>query len=69
MMDENITSITPENITTFRNYGFALTPVKMDKSPATKNGSWCKDWSDTELLNAKRIGVFHKDSGSISINL
>ena len=63
MMDENITSITPENITTFRNYGFALTPVKMDKSPATKNGSWCKDWSDTELLNAKRIGVFHKDSG------
>jgi hypothetical protein len=62
-MDENITSITPENITTFRNYGFALTPVKMDKSPATKNGSWCKDWSDTELLNAKRIGVFHKDSG------
>jgi hypothetical protein len=63
MMDKNITSITPENITTFRNYGFALTPVKMDKSPATKNGSWCKDWSDTELLNAKRIGVFHKDSG------
>ena len=62
-MDENITSITPENINTFRNYGFALTPVKMDKSPATKNGSWCKDWSDTELLNAKRIGVFHKDSG------
>jgi hypothetical protein len=63
MMDENITSITPENINTFRNYGFALTPVKMDKSPATKNGSWCKDWSDAELLNAKRIGVFHKDSG------
>ena len=63
MMEKNITSITPENITTFRNYGFALTPVKMDKSPATKNGSWCKDWSDTELLNAKRIGVFHKDSG------
>jgi hypothetical protein len=63
MMDKHITSITPENITTFRNYGFALTPVKMDKSPATKNGSWCKDWSDTELLNAKRIGVFHKDSG------
>ena len=63
MMDKNITSITPENITTFRNYGFALTPVKMDKSPATKNGSWCKDWSDAELLNAKRIGVFHKDSG------
>jgi KaiC/GvpD/RAD55 family RecA-like ATPase len=62
-MEKNITSITPENITTFRNYGFALTPVKMDKSPATKNGSWCKDWSDTELLNAKRIGVFHKDSG------
>jgi KaiC/GvpD/RAD55 family RecA-like ATPase len=62
-MEKNITSITPENIAIFRNYGFNLTPVKMDKSPATKNGSWWHDWSDTELLNAERIGVFHKESG------
>ena len=66
MMDKNITSITPENITTFRNYGFALTPVNkggaMDKAPVTKNGTWSKDWSDKELTDAERIGAFHQDS-------
>jgi len=66
-MDKNITSITPENIKTFRDYDFVLTPVNkggaMDKAPLIKNGTWSKDWSDKQLNDAERIGAFHKESG------
>ena len=32
----------------------------MDKRPETKNNEWCYEWNDKELLQAKRIGAFHK---------
>ena len=54
--------ITNDTIKTFRNYDFVLTPVGMDKKPETKNGKWHYDWTDTELLQAQRIGAYHKKS-------
>ena len=54
--------ITNDTIKTFRDYNFVLTPVGMDKKPLTKNKQWFYDWNDTELLQADRIGAFHKKS-------
>ena len=60
--------ITRENIQTFRNWNFVLTPVhkskdpNLDKSPVNKNGKWFYNWTDEELLNANRLGAYHRDS-------
>lgn len=60
--------ITNDVIKDFREYGFNLTPVikssdpAKDKKPETKNDKWFYDWSDAELLSAKRIGAFHRES-------
>ena len=66
--------INAANIQTFRKYGFVLTPVhkskdpNIDKKPKTKNGTWHYDWSDQELLDANRIGAYHKDSNIVDID-
>jgi hypothetical protein len=66
--------ITRENIQTFRNWNFVLTPVhkskdpNLDKSPVNKNGKWFYDWTDEELLNANRLGAFHRDSGLVDVD-
>ena len=65
--------ITNENIQKFKNYGLVLTPVNKtndikDKSPVVKNGSWSADWTDQELLDANRLGAFHKESGIYDID-
>jgi len=60
--------ITRENIQTFRKYNFILTPVNkskdpnLDKKPKLKHGKWFYDWTDEELLEANRIGAYHRDS-------
>ena len=55
-------TINVNTIEKLRGYKMNLTPVKEDKSPVRKNGKWFKDWTNQELLNAKRIGVWHKES-------
>ena len=60
--------INVENLEKFKSYGFALTPViksknpDEDKKPKLKDFKWTSDWSDQELLDANRIGAFHRDS-------
>ena len=75
-MEKNITSITPENINTFRDYGFVLTPAvksddrQKDKKPVVNKDTdwkWSNkvgyEWPVQDLLAAERIGVFHAESG------
>jgi KaiC/GvpD/RAD55 family RecA-like ATPase len=60
--------ITNDIIKDFKDYGFNLTPVikssdpAKDKKPESKNGKWFYDWSESDLLSAKRIGAYHKES-------
>ena len=66
--------INPENVQKFKSYGFVLTPViksknpNEDKKPKTKKGTWHKDWNDQELLDASRIGAFHRDSNIFDVD-
>ena len=66
--------ITRENVEKFKSYGFILTPVhkskdaNTDKKPLTKNGKWFYDWNDQELLDANRIGAFHRDSNIFDVD-
>ena len=66
--------ITRENIQTFRKYNFILTPVNkskdpnLDKKPKLKHGKWFYDWTDEELLEANRIGAYHRDSGIFDVD-
>ena len=61
--------ITNDTIKTFKSYDFVLTPVGMDKRPETKNNEWCYEWNDKELLQAKRIGAFHKKSKIFDVDI
>ena len=69
-----IQSNTKENVEKLQSYGFKLTPVKkatdpeIDKKPFTKNRKWSDDWTVDELVQAERIGVFHKSSGVFDID-
>ena len=60
--------INNENVQKFKSWDLVLTPViksknpNEDKKPKTKNGAWYKDWTDQELLDANRIGAYHRDS-------
>ena len=60
--------INNENVQKFKSWDLVLTPViksknpNEDKKPKTKNGTWYKDWTDQELLDANRIGAYHRDS-------
>ena len=65
--------ITNENIKKFKSYGLVLTPVnktndQYDKSPVAKNGHWSSDWSEQELLDANRLGAFHKESNIYDVD-
>ena len=73
--------ITNENVQKFKSYGFVLTPViksknpNEDKKPVTNkktNFKWSNkvgyDWSDQELLDANRIGAYHKDSNIFDVD-
>ena len=66
--------INPANVQKFKSNGFDLTPViksknpNEDKKPKTKNGTWHKDWNDQELLDASRIGAFHRDSNIFDVD-
>ena len=70
--------ITNENIKNFKSWGLVLTPVhktknpNLDKMPVSKNGTWSNkigyEWTDQELLEANRIGAYHKDSGIYDID-
>jgi len=60
--------ITNENIQNFKSWDLVLTPVHksknpaLDKMPKSKNGTWHYDWDDQELMEANRIGAYHKES-------
>jgi hypothetical protein len=66
--------ITNENIQRFKSWGLKLTPViksknpNEDKKPKTKKGKWFYDWTDQELLEANRIGAYHKDSNIYDVD-
>ena len=51
-----------------------MTPVhktknpNLDKMPVSKNGTWGKDWTDQDLLEANRIGAYHKDSNIYDVD-
>ena len=75
--------INRENVEKFKSYGFILTPVHksknpdVDKKPKTVKGAdgkyhWSNkigyDWTDQELLDANRIGAWHKDSNIFDVD-
>ena len=63
-----------------KSYGFVLSPAiyaphdkNKDKKPKTKRGTdgkyhWSEDWSDEELVNSERIGIFHEPSSTYDID-
>ena len=52
--------------------GFKLTPIEPypSKKPQTKDGTWERHnrWTDEQLLNAERLGFFHKESGVFTVD-
>ena len=68
-------TINVQNLEKFKSYGFALTPVtksldpEEDKKPHLKDFKWSTDWTDQELLDANRIGAFHKDSKIFDVDI
>ena len=67
--------INPENVQKFKSYGFVLTPVVKSKNPdddkkplvnEKTNYKWSNkvgyEWNDQELLDANRLGAWHRDS-------
>jgi len=77
-------SITNENVQKFKDYGLVLTPVhkskdpEQDKKPKSAflgnyvNGKpkfeWKFDWTDDDLLEANRIGAYHKQSNIFDVD-
>ena len=73
-------NITKELINKLKGYDFVLSPAvyapqdtKKDKKPKTKRGAdgkwhWSEDWSDDELLDAERLGMFHEPSFTYDID-
>ena len=67
--------INPENVQKFKSYGFVLTPVHKTKDPDVDKNPVCNEktnwtwssksgyeWNDQELLDANRLGAWHRDS-------
>ena len=54
-----MSNITIDNIKTWRDWGMVLMPCE-DKKPLTKKGEWSVDWTEQELLNAKRVALLHQ---------
>ena len=59
---------TIDDLKRWKKYNFIMTPVQDNKHPETPNGNWKYDWTDLELLKAKRLGVFHEPSDVFSID-
>ncbi len=58
-----------DDLKRWKSYGFNMTPVAKDKSPGLKpQQKWRYDWSDEELLEAERIGVFHAPSSVYTVD-
>jgi len=77
-------SINAENLQKFKSYKFVLTPVhkskdpNKDKKPISVKGpdgkwTWSNKcghvWTDQELLDANRIGAYHKDSDMYDVDI
>ncbi len=66
--------INNENVQKFKDYGLVLTPVhkskdpNQDKKPLLKNYKWSSDWTDDDLLEANRIGAFHRQSNIFDVD-
>ena len=72
--------ITKELINKLKGYDCVLSPAvydpqdkARDKKPCSKKGSdgqfhWSEDWSDEELLKAKRLGMFHEPSSTYDVD-
>jgi len=59
---------TIDDLKRWKKYNFIMTPVQDNKQPETPNGNWKYDWTDLELLKAKRLGVFHDPSKVFTID-
>ena len=58
-----------DDLERWRSYGFVLTPVNKDKTPGLKpKQKWKYDWTDEDLLQAERLGVFHEQSNVFTID-
>ena len=58
-----------DDLERWRSYGFVLTPVNKDKTPGLKpKQKWKYDWTDEDLLQAERLGVFHDPSNVFTID-
>ena len=61
-----MSNITIDNIRTWRDWGMVLMPCtkseikEKDKQPYLKQGEWAVDWTEEELVNAKRVAVLHQ---------
>ena len=61
-----MSNITIDNIRTWRDWGMVLMPCtkseikEEDKKPLLKKGEWAVDWTEQELVNAKRVAVLHQ---------
>ena len=59
---------TIDDLKKWKDYGFVMTPAEADKLPTTVNKKWFYDWTDEELLKAKRLGVYHDPSSVFTID-
>tara|TARA_R100001129_G_scaffold32694_2_gene21928 strand:- start:1136 stop:3166 length:2031 start_codon:yes stop_codon:yes gene_type:complete len=61
---------TVDDLKRWKEYGLVLTPIiDGTKAPGVKKGDkWKFDWSDDVLLNSKRLGFFHKESGVFTLD-
>ena len=61
---------TVDDLKRWKEYGLVLTPIiDGTKAPGVKEGDkWKFDWTDNVLLNSKRLGFFHKESGVFTLD-
>ena len=59
-----------DDLKRWKEYGLVLTPIiDGTKAPGVKEGDkWKFDWTDNVLLNSKRLGFFHKESGVFTLD-
>lgn len=66
--------ITIDNIKKWKDWGMVLTPAiksddkKIDKKAVKPNGEWSANWTDNDLLKAKRIALFHQPEKQVNVN-
>ena len=59
-----------DDLKRWKEYGLVLTPIiDGTKAPGVKeDDKWKFDWTDNVLLNSKRLGFFHKESGVFTLD-